>query len=428
MARRSLRSLARPTAQASLDYVAILALAALVLTAGTGVAMARGGDLASAVRSHMARALCVVTAGDCARDLAPCVVRTRQDSFGAHLNVLVVKVGKDHVAVLDERSDGTFAVSLVSTWNAGLEGGLGLEAKVSLAGRSLALGGEFRAAALAHEGRGKTWIVRSRAQAEALVDRIRGVRAAISAPDLPEPAFRYYEHGTSVTFGAHGALADRAKAALTLRAKDLDGARSDRHNGHEMHYLKRSNALDGVLGISARRGGAGEGGVLAGGDHVWAFERDRAGRPRDLMILSSGEYRGSFSLPPLLREVAGYLGAPARGIRRYEVETHLDLTDPDNLAAAQAYLRAVLDGGPRPFRERAAVSDELATRLRTRGIVHARTYAVDSRSTGASLHAGAGGKIGGGAEHVTRTARLLAATTRGQDGTWQLRTECATTS
>jgi len=425
------RVLLHSAGQASLDYVSILALTAVVMGAGTGVAMARGGDIASAVRSHMARALCIVTGGDCDRDLRPCTIRTRQDTIGAHINVLVVKIGKDQIALLDERSDGTFAVTLISGWNFGPEGGLGLDAKAALGNKGLAVGGELRAAALAHEGRGKTWIVRSRAQADALVDRIRGIRAAlipraIRGAALPEPDQTYYEHGTSVTLGVKAGLGDAVRGALTLSAKDLDGSRHDRRSGREILYLKRSNALDAVLQASGGRGGASKAEGLGGSDHVWAFERDRTGKPIDLMILSSGEYRGSFSLPPLLSEIAGYLGAPSQGRRRYEVETHLDLTDPDNLAVAQAYMRAVVQGGPRLFQNRVPVSDALASRLHDRAIIHARTFEVDSDVTGASLHAARVGKVGGGVEKATRETRLLAATTRGLDGTWQLRTDCIT--
>lgn len=422
----------RDRGQAALEYLAVLAVAGVALTVGVGAAMARGGGVASAVRAQMVRALCIVTAGDCDRDRAPCVRRSRRTADGGHLDLLLVRVGKDHVALLEERSDERFDVTLVDAWQAGPQAGVGAGGFVRWGSGGAAVRGELRAALLAHEGRGRTWTVGSRQEAEALVGSISGVRAAllpqaIRGGALPPPDQTFYEHGWGVTLTGYAGRGMRRTGRLTIAARDIDGARHDRRTGHETLYLARSSGLSGEL--DAASGGSLRGGSVAGaaeGEHVWAIETDGNGRPLDLMILSTGEYAGSFSLPTRLQRVAGFLAAPAKDARRYEAEVHLDLTDPENLASATAFLDAVWSGAPRPGRDRVPVSDRLAARIEGHAVIHARTYAVDGRSYGAGGRVAAGGGVGGAAGREVQTARLLAAVTRGPDGTWQQRTDCIT--
>ncbi len=418
--------------QAALDYLAVLAVTGIVLAAGTGAAMARGGGIASAVRSQMVRALCIVTAGDCDRDRSPCVRASRQTTDGAHVNLMLVRVGKDHVALIDERSDGRFDVTLVDAWEFGPEAGLGVGAFANWGSGGVAYGGELRAALLAHEGRGRTWTVGSRAEADGLLDRISGIRAAllpkaIRGGALPAADQTFYEHGWSVTLTGFAGRGMRRTGRLMIAAEDIDGARHDRRTGHETLYLARSNELGGRLDAPPKKGkGNGSATLEAGGHHVWAIETDAAGRPLDLMMLSAGDYAGSYDLPPRLQRIGGFLGIPTQGARRYEAEIHLDLTDAENLAAAGDFLAAVWSGGPRPGRDRAGLSDALAARIEEHAVIHARTYAAEERSYGAGGHVGAGGKFGGAAGREVHTARLLAAMTRGPDGTWQQRADCVT--
>lgn len=428
MLRRPPRVLLRTAGQASLDYVAILALAGVALLAGSGVAMARGGDLASAVRSQMARALCVVTAGDCERDLAPCVTASRSEKHSVGVTVLLVRLDKERAVIVDERSDGTFEVTLVGSgdsYTVGLDLGVGVGGSIALGGRTLAVGAELRAAALAREGHAKTWFVRSAAEKDALVRKLArktvGVLPErIDGADLPEPDMTTYEHGTDVSLDTSGSVGP-GSGAFGLGATDLDGARKDLRTGNEIVYMKRSDALSGML--------SGAGASAKGGKDdatAWSYEQTPDGRLVDLMILQSGEYRGSFSLPPIASRAAGYLGVPSKHARRYETEIHLDLTEPENLRAAQGFVDAVR--GSRRFEGALQLaSDALRRRIDAHATVHTRVYGLDTTTKGGELFGGIGAKVRGKAQQEIHTAKLLAATTRGPDGSWQLRTDCEVT-
>jgi hypothetical protein len=66
----------------------------------------------------------------------------------------------------------------------------------------------------------------------------------------------------------------------------------------------------------------------------------------------------------------------------------------------------------------------LSLRLARHGVVDARTYAVDTDTTGFEAHGGRGFKVGGKYETTTEKTRLIAAQTRGIDGRWRHRDDC----
>lgn len=415
----------RAAGQASIDYVAILAVVAVVAVAGTGVAMARGGDIAAAVRAQMARALCVVTAGDCRRDLAPCTVASRSERLSAGVNLVVLRLDKDRTVLVDERSDGTFEVTLVGSWDSfagGLEGGLGAGGSIAAGGRTFAVGGELRAAMLARESRAKTWFARTAAEKDDLVRRLSRITVGvlpegIDGAELPRPDRTTYEHGPDASLDASGSLG-RARGALGFSSVDLDGAHKDHRTGNETVYMKTSDAVQALL--------SGAGSTASGGGEtatVWSYEIAPDGRPLDLMILLSGAYRGSFSLPPIAARVAGYLGVPSKRARRYETEIHLDLTDPENREAARGFVEAVR-GSRRFAAALQAAGGGLRRRIENHATVHTRVYGLDTTTKGGEVFGALGAKLRVEARRETHTADLLSAVTRGPDGAWRPRTDC----
>lgn len=421
----------RSAGQAALDYVAVLALCALVLTAGTGAAIARGGEIASAVRGEMLRALCIVTGGDCDRDRAPCVTSTAQRGLSASVNLLVVRIGRSQFATLERRSDGTFAVTLLTAEDSGVDVGLGGSGDLAAAGLRGAVSGELRAAALARNGHGRVWFTDDRADADELLRKLTvtfgnpAFEVGMRLLGLPEPDQTFSEHGWALSADGSVSVGPGEGSGSGSRV-DVRGVRRDRRTGRQVLYLGRaaelSAALDaGIAGIGAETT---TGGVR---EDTWAIEIDRHGELVDLMILSAGPYEGSFSLPAPLQQAGGFLGVPAAsGERRFELESHLDLRDPANRAAVEGLLRSVFGGGS-AGRTRAPVSRALAARLRERAVVHGRAYEARRDTYGGGGTIAAGVKIGGRVEYTAGSTRLLAAVTRGPDGTWRARHECLET-
>ena len=141
-------------------------------------------------------------------------------------------------------------------------------------------------------------------------------------------------------------------------------------------------------------------------------------------MIETGSLAGSIDLPARLQPVAGLLELPSRGRRAWVTETHLDLTDAESLAIAGHALRALRDPALR-VGDAVAISAALERRLAERGVVDARTYALEGERYGGELDAGVGG-LGAGidVEAGRESARLVTAVTRGIDGQWRRREDC----
>ena len=278
---------------------------------------------------------------------------------------------------------------------------------------------------------GRSWFVSSRAAADDLVDRLRQHEIAelrrrrappveVGAP-IPPPDVEYGEDGTDATADASAIASvlgeDVAEAGASGRLSELTGRRTDRHTGRTTLYVRASRAaqaaLTGGLGVGASAGG-----------ELYAVELDPAGRPVDLTIVAAGRYDGSGDLPAVLQPVAGRIAVPTDGERTVEVTSHLDLTEPGNLEAARGMLRAITANTLLPGRAVAA-SEALRARLAQRATVEARVLDQASSGWNATLHVAGGLKLGAGRSHEERSARLVAAVSRGLDGQWLMRDDCA---
>jgi hypothetical protein len=207
------------------------------------------------------------------------------------------------------------------------------------------------------------------------------------------------------------------------------GQLADGRVAFDQHWGTATDRLTGhrTTSIHASWSGAatalGDDFTVSGGDEgpVIAIETDAAGRPLDLRITTTGRFTGSRDLPAVAQPVAGLLAAEAAGAdRRYEVTTHLDLTDPRALAAA-GDLVAAIDAK----HARATPGPELRRLVDERGTVEARVLSDQTTSD----DDGAGGGVSGVEvsfdEHAERhERRLLAAASRGLDGEWITRTDC----
>jgi hypothetical protein len=210
--------------QATVEYAAIVLALAVALGAAGAVAAARGGGVADAVSRQIARALCIVTGGDCDREREPCVVSSSTRTRENGLTIAVLRLGSDRTVVREQRSDGTIAVTYTEGDIAGLDAGSGTH--VSVGRRAVRLSGELGASILARSGRGAVWELRDARQADALVERLRRGRWAAAEP---RPVARLSEGGWSVT--VEGAVGSAVQGALGLTAADVRGSRQETAGG-----------------------------------------------------------------------------------------------------------------------------------------------------------------------------------------------------
>jgi hypothetical protein len=399
--------------QASLEWVAVVALVATLL--GLGAALAEAGFVGRRVTREMARALCLVSAGDCRRDQEPCVTRAQDGKSSLTFNALLVRLGSRSEALIEQRSDGTVAVTKVEGGVLGLEGGFGADAKMKALGIDLAVGGELQASALARRERGRTWIVPDWAAAQRLLGRLRPLHGgAPRSPDI-EYGGRDLAGAVSGSLAADGLVhLDAARGSLSFDRSS--GTRIDRRTGRRTVFVQaradaQASLAGGVLGLSASTAG-----------ELYAVELDRAGRPVDLRVVAAGSFAGSADLPGVVAPVVGLLQAGTAEGRVFEVTAHLDLTDAENLAAARGLLDAVARRGWST--ELPAASRALRRRLDERGTVEARVLESRSTSDDLAVHGALGGKVGADVHAESTATRLIAAASRGLDGRWLVREDC----
>ena len=338
------------------------------------------------------------------------------------LRVAVLRLRGGRTLLRERRSDGSERVTLVTRGGAGAGAALGGDLAV---GR-WAVGARLDAALEARGGRGRVWTVRSSGAADALVAALRrrasvavGGRAGVPPPRMrgapvPEPDAVFGDRGLSTT-----ASATLGRLGLSLEAEDLLTTRTDRRSGERTLVVRRRNEVLGSVGLLGPLGA--EGGARR--DERAALVLDARGRPLRLVVGEVRRLQGGVRLPGPLRAPVARSGLPQRGGRVVESERVLDLTDPLNLAAASAFVRALRDPGL-GLGPAVAVADGLRRRLDAAGLTRMRVYALDARHSGAHGGVDAGIGLGAGYEHAVERLRLVGATEREGGGPWRERDDC----
>jgi hypothetical protein len=411
--------------QASVEWIGLVLLVALLF--GLGAAMAQAGFLGRRVTREMARAMCVVRSGDCERDREPCAVSSDGHRGRVAVHLAVVKLGGGTVAVLEQRSDGTVAVTRGTTALLGIEAGLGAARDVSLAGISASTAAALTASYTSNGEQARTWIVESPQAARRLIESLRPRQMAVTgrgatplaapgpAPPPPDITYRQISTEAAINAGLQATAGDDdvQLVAADLRFPKTAGTRIDHRTGHRTIYVQLASSakLDvrGVLGLSHADGG-----------ERYAVELDAQGRPVDLQVQATGRFGGSTDLPDVAQPIAGLLAHGSADGRVYEIDAHLDLTDPENLAAARGLINAMSFH----FGSPAAASQALRRRLDEQGTVEARVLRQTDDTQEHALQSPLGPRVGIAWGHEDRSTELLAATSRGLDGNWVPRTDC----
>jgi hypothetical protein len=431
----------RESGQASLESIALTTLVVVLLT--SAAAMGAKPDLGDPVVHQFKRGLCIVRAGDCERDRAPCVTKSYDNTTRGHTTVGFVRLDNELGILIEELSDGLVRLTEIHGSSIGLEAGLGWNADLDFGKVAFGIGGELRAAVLANARAGGTVVLPSRKAADQLEKWLTDPAELIRRPPLnwirdprkilkgempslekdgPRVSSVYGEAGVTATLGATGVIDPVLQGDVTLRSEDAFGVRKDMKNDHRTFYYKRSAGFDAALGVGPD-GIREVAGLGLRESTIYGIEFDREGKPVDFSVSSIAPLRNAGDLPEELRASASSL-LRGQGERVLATERHLDLTIPGNLQAVKDFMRVIAIKRA-VFGAVAPVVAELRGRL-AEATYDARSYAVDSKHKGGSGEVAVGAKIGLGIEEETNTAKLLAALRRGESGQWSSDTFCPT--
>jgi hypothetical protein len=405
--------------QASGEYVALVALVAVVLALAAGLT---SGGVGGAVLAGLQQGLCRVAGTACPAprpsrpDLAPCPVETTTTTESLDGAFDFVQLGRDGTLTAVRTSDGRVAVTLAHGTTIGGQIGLGLRVA---AGQER--GAEATAGLTASVASGRTWTLPDAAAARAFIDRY-GSKATIGGQavdllrsrcsilcdavgwrphaKLPPPDERYMSHG-----GAVDLAASYGPASAQLSGSALLGSRL-RRDGSSTWYLQLD--AEGGADVAA---GAIVGSVGAAGEAVVSYTLDAHRRPLELNLQTTVRTSAGGALHGEKGErdrASAELGADAGLL--VERSATLDLRDPQNRAAAAAFLAALRDPlAPGELRRSATAVHE---RIAQSGIVDRRTYVLSSSAFALGATVALGAELGGGFERKHEGMRLLSAETR----------------
>ena len=408
-----MRSLRSDAGQATVDYVALVALVAVVVAIGGTVAAVASPGIANSVLGQVRRALCIVGGGSCpAQPLRPCTVASTRDARHVAVNVALVRVDDNQVVLRERLSDGTIRLTLVHRGGAGVEGGVGAGLQVKVGGRSVGIAREARAGVQAVIGRGEVYDARSEREADTVLRAIRGARARGRPPQAREVFVEGGVRGLGIVdvSGQRG-----LSGQLDGLADALVGARRDRRSGELTVSVGAGGSGAGLVAIAI----GGPAGALDG-QALLGLTLDRRRRPVELSLAATGSVAAGSTLPGGLARALDPAADPGAALnaggRRWELGARVDLRQPAVAAAWQASRRA--PGSPGAIR---ALGDALRDHAR----LDVRAYRVRSSSDGASARlALAGLKLGGEVEHTIDRSQLVSASTRPPFGLWEARVDC----
>lgn len=433
--------------QSTLEYVALMALLAVVVTAAGATALAP--TYVNAAVGGFQRALCIVTGRECrSLDEQACVVRSNSESNTLTANIAFVRLEDGRLLLQERLSDGRIRITVTDKSGIGGEIGVGASAGVKLGGLKLDASATANASLLGLFGRGKSYTVRNAGEAQRLV-------AQIESGDARDADVTFHEGGLRGDAGASagltasiGAKAGGGKGGKGGKDKGADGGegeevkdgdegseekgkafksepvaqasagvaatleaavghRKDHRTGETTWYLRGDSEVSASASASVVAVGKAGAEAQANGGGVLSITTDRHGRMVAVGALATYGAGAGYS-------VSGGGPSGSVGGRRHEVEVTADPDDP----AIRAALRAFGQG------KDPSTLKALARAVYDHGRIDRRSYEVggDDKSAGGSVALGA--KVGAGFEHRTENMKLVDAQTRPPGGVWEQRFDC----
>jgi hypothetical protein len=399
--------------QATIDYVALLAVLALLLASAAAVASGGAPGIVNAVLGQVHHALCIVTGSTCAAERRlPCVVASERDARHVAVTVVLVRLDGDRYVLREKMSDGTVRLTLAHRGGAGVELGIGSRVKAAIKGRVFGIDDEARAGGEGVLGYGEVFVARDDREADEILRSIRR-RVPLVGDDGPTPRERFVEGGAR-GLGRLGAGNQLAGGSVEGLAETIVSARRDDRTG-EVTITLNAGTSGWALLNAVMSGPSGS----TDRQVAFAVTLDRDHRPVGLALNATGMLAAGVSLPTGFADRLGVRDGGDAQLsvtgRRWELGARVDLRDPDVAAAWAAFRRDPTS---------ADTIRGLAARLRDGGQLDLRTYAVTSESDGGAAGMSAGLRVGGELDHTVDRARLLAAATRPPGGAWERRTDC----
>jgi hypothetical protein len=396
--------------QATVDYVALLAVGAVLLTAAAAAVTAVGAPgVANGLLGQFRQALCVVSGTACpAPARRPCTVASTRDVRHIAVSIALVRLDDDRTVLRERLSDGTVRLTVAQRGGAGVEVGVGGGARIDVRGHSVGADREARAGVQGVLGRGEVFYAHGEREADELLRAIRARRR----PGGSGPRARevFVEGGVR----ALGNVDLSVGATLGGMADAMLGARRDRRSGELQISLGAGGAGAGLVAIVM---GANAGAL--DGQAVLGLTLDRRRRPVELSLSASGSVAAGELPPPGLARPLEQAAVPGAALsasgRRWELDARVDPRDPGVAAAWRAFRRA--PASPAAIRR-------LGEQLRDRAALDVRSYRLDSSSEGVALAGALGLRFGGELEHATDRSKLLTAARRPPFGLWEARADC----
>lgn len=396
--------------QATVDYVAIVAVLAIVFGAALASAAVGAPGVVNAVAGQFRHALCLVGGGRCpAWRSKPCSVATTRAASHFAVTAVIVRYDRDRYLLRERMSDGTVRLTVASTHGLGLEGGFGAGARITMKGRPVGAVDEARVAAQLVGTTGKTYVARDGREADALM---RAIRAG-AAPSEPREEFK---QGGVRALANVGIGSSAAGLALDGLAGAMIGYRRDRSSGNVTLTLDAGRNGWGALSV-----GLGGPAGAVDGSATFGLTLDRERRPIALSVSATGSGSLGATLPlgasSTLRAAtvrAGGFSGSLRG-RRWELGARLDLRDPEVAAAWARFRRDPASAG---------AIGALGAAIGDHAQLDVRTYRTAGTSAGGGAGISVGVRLGADVEHTDDRSTLIAASSRPPAGLWEPRIDC----
>ena len=396
--------------QATVDYVAIVAVLAGVLSLALASAAIGAPGIVNAVSGQFRHALCLVGGGPCPEWRSkPCPVSTTREQRHIAVTVILLRYDDDKVVLREDMSDGTVRLTVSTARGLGAEAGFGASARAAVMGRDIAASDEARVAAQLVYGSGKVYIARDAHEADAFLK-------AIDAGDAPSEPSEDFHEGGARAIGQGGLGGPALSAAVKGVSGMVIGYKRDLVTGERTIALNAGRNGWGAINI-----GLGGPSSLADATAAFNLTLDRRHRPKELSVAATGAVAGGASLPLAVTRALRAARASAGGSsvslegRRWEVNARLDLRDPLVAAAWKDFRDDPASG--------AAIA-ALGAAIRDRAALDVRTYGTASASGGGGAGIAMGVRLGGEYEHTDDRSELIAASSRPSGGLWEPRLDC----